>query len=264
MDLLPNGLNTALRLCYWHSDMKTLRSYLFLLWLYGVMIAVGIIFLPSLLMPRHVAFFGIRGWVRMTKWGMRVICGATTEIRGLDQMPDGPLLIAPKHQSMYDTLLPFLFVKDPCFVLKKELMYYPIFGLYAAKTGMIALDRSGATKALKQMNIRAKKAVAEGRSIILYPEGTRYAPGAETDYKPGIAFLYKELGIPCVPVALNTGLCWPARGVMRSPGEIVFDILPAIEPGLPRKAFMQTLESQMEAASAVLTEEGRRAQEALV
>lgn len=226
--------------------MTLLRSLFFVILLYGSLIVMGIIWLPALLMPRSATVTGIRIWARIARWGMKYICGASTEIRGLERLPEEPLILTPKHQSMIDTLLPFLFLKDPCFILKKELMYYPIFGMYAAKTRMIAIDRNGSTKALKEMTARAKEAIEDGRSLVIFPEGTRIPPGVHEPLKPGIALLYKELGLPCVPVALNTGYCWPAKGIPRHSGHMVMDILPEIEAGLNRKAFMKTLEERLE------------------
>lgn len=240
--------------------MNFLRSLLFVCLLYGSMVILGIIWLPSLLMPRRVAMFGIRVWARIARWGMRVICGASSEIRGLDNLPSEPVLLAPRHQSTFDVLLPFLFLKDPCFVLKKELLYYPVFGFYAMKTGMIAIDRSGSTRALKDMTAKAKAAVQNGRSIVIFPEGTRLPPDQHEALKPGIALIYKDLNLPCVPVALNTGFCWPARGIARHPGHMVMELQPAIDPGLNRKIFMKTLEDRLESGMTPLLEVGKRAQ----
>lgn len=239
--------------------MNKIRSLLFVALLYGSMVILGIIWLPSLLMPRSAAMSGIRAWVRVGRWGMKYICGASSEVRGLESMPQEPILLAPRHQSTFDTMLPFLFLKDPCFILKKELLYYPVFGLYAKKTGMIAIDRDGSTKTLKAMAAQAKAAIDEGRSLVIFPEGTRIAPGAAEALKPGIALVYKDIGVPCVPVALNTGYCWPAKGVDRYPGHMVMELLPAIEPGLPRKQFMATLEERLEAGMGPLLIEGQQA-----
>lgn len=236
--------------------MTLLRSLLFVILLYGSLVIMGIVWLPALLMPRSVTVMGIRIWARIARWGMKHICGASTEIRGLEKLPEEPLILTPKHQSMIDTLLPFLFLKDPCFILKKELMYYPIFGMYAAKTKMIAIDRNGSTKALKEMTAKAKDAIADGRSLVIFPEGTRIAPGVHEPLKPGIALLYKELGLPCVPVALNTGYCWPAKGILRHPGHMVMEILPQIDAGLNRKVFMKTLEERLENGTSPLLRGG--------
>ena len=244
--------------------MTTIRSWLFVLFLYGSLVVLGVLFLPTLLLPRSAAMFGIRIWARLAKWGMRVICGAETELRNTEELKSEPVLVACKHQSTMDTVLPFLYLKDPCVVLKKELLWYPFFGWYALKTGMIPIDRSGSMKALKEMTKRAKTVVAEGRSLVIFPEGTRYAPGTSGDYKTGIALLYKELDINCLPIALNTGLCWPPKGVPRYPGKMVVEFQPFIEPGLNRKAFMKELENRVETASMRLFEEGKAAQGAKI
>ncbi len=234
------------------EPMTALRSVLFVIWLYGSMVVLGLTFLPLLLLPRVFAMTGIKCWAYAAKWGMEFICGAKTDVKGLENIGDTPVLVASKHQSTLDTILPFIYLKDPCIVLKKELLWYPIFGFFAMRTGMIAIDRSGSMKALKEMTQKAKAARDEGRSILIFPEGTRNKPGAEPDYKPGIALLYKELGMPCLPVALSTGLCWPAKGVMRYPGTMTVEFLPHIEPGLSRKAFMSRLENTIETASNAL------------
>lgn len=244
--------------------MSFFRSFTFAALLYGSLVLLGIVWLPALFMPRSVTLTGIRIWARIARWGMRNIVGADSEIRGLGNMPPEPVIIASKHQSMIDTLLPFLFLKDPCFILKQELMYYPIFGLYAAKARMIAIDRAGSTKALKDMTRQAKAAMDEGRSLVIFPEGTRLRPDEKVDLKPGIAFLYKELNRPCVPVVLNTGYCWPAKGIQRYAGKMVMEILPAIEPGLNRKAFMRTLSDAFENGTAPLLTEGRKSRPDMV
>jgi 1-acyl-sn-glycerol-3-phosphate acyltransferase len=241
--------------------MSYLTSLLFVIYLYGSMVVIGILWLPALLLPRSITLFGIRTWARMARWGMRVFCGATTEVRGTENIPDHPVLLAGKHQSTLDTILPFIYLKDPCIILKKELMWYPFFGLYAAKAGMIPIDRSGSMKTLRKMAKRAKHAVSQGRTLIIFPEGTRHAPGTDPHYKTGIALIYRELGIECIPMALNTGLCWPPKGIQRHPGHMVFEFLPAIAPGLSSKAFMKELSHRLETASNVLLSEGQEAQQ---
>ena len=240
--------------------MTFLTSLLFVIWLYGSMVVLGILWLPALLLPRSATLLGIRTWARAARCGMKFFCGASTEIRGRENLPKGPAIIGSKHQSTMDVLMTFLYLDDPCFILKKELMYYPVFGLYAAKARMIAIDRAGSTKALKIMAARARDAFEDGRSLVIFPEGTRLQPGAEPDYKPGIALLYRELGVPCVPVALNTGYCWPAKGINRYRGHMVLEIQPAIEPGLDRKTFMSRLKTELEEATAPLLVEGQAAQ----
>ena len=237
-----------------------LRSILYVLWLYGSLAVIGIAFLPAMILPRKATRFGMTCWAAAARWGLRWICGVTTEVRGIENLPDGPCIVASKHQAMYDTIAPFLFLPDPAFILKRELMFYPIFGWYAWKSRMIPIDRGGALKTLKIMAKRAKEEATQNRQILIFPEGTRQAPGAKPDYKPGVVMLYREMDVPCVPIALNTGLCWPAKGIKRIPGKIVFEILPPIPSGLNRKEFMQRLQSDIETASERLLEEGLRAQ----
>ncbi len=241
--------------------MRLLRSILFLVWLYGLMAAFGILFAPSFLLPRRFAVWGIRLYSRTILIGLRLICGIRTEIRGVGNMPDGAALYAGKHHCMLDVFIPFLTTHDPAIILKKELALMPFLGWYALKTGMIVIDRAGTSKTLKQIVRAGEKAKAQGRAIVIFPEGTRRAPGAEPDYKAaGISALNKTLDLPTVPVATNAGLCWPARGLRRTPGLIVYEILPPLPPGLDRKAYMQALEAALETASDRLLEEGRAAQ----
>ena len=240
--------------------MNALRSWTFVLFLYGSMVMIGVLFLPTLLLPRQIPMIGIRLWARLARWGMKTICGAETEFRNQNELTEEPVLVACKHQSTMDTLMPFLYLKDPCIVLKKELLWYPFFGWYALRTGMIPIDRSGSMKALKTMTKQAKAVVASGRSLLIFPEGTRYEPGQKGEYKTGIALLYKELGVKCLPVSLNTGLCWPPKGVPRYPGKMVIEFQPLIETGLSRKAFMSEMETRIETAADRLLTEGRAAQ----
>ena len=134
-----------------------------------------------------------------------------------------------KHQSTYDTIAPFLFIRNPGYILKKELLKLPVFGIYASRVG-IPIDRAGGTKTMKLMLAAARKGAEAGQQIVIFPEGTRQLPDTPADIKPGVIFMYNELGIPCVPVALNTGLCWQGSGFLRKPGHVVFEVLPPIEP----------------------------------
>lgn len=232
-----------------------IRSIIYVFWLYSLILILGVIWLPTLLMSRKAAMSGIRTWAALARFGLRWICGVRTEFRGLEHLPDGACLVASKHQSMYDTIAPFLFLRDPAFILKRELMFYPIFGWYAWRTAMIPIDRGGAVKSLKAMMARARKETARGRQVLIFPEGTRQLPGAKPDYKSGVYAMYKEVGVPCAPVALITGHCWPRKGMKRTPGKIIFEVLPPIEPNLPRKVFMARLQEAIEPASDRLLEE---------
>lgn len=232
--------------------MTRLRSLVFMAWLYLSMATLAVVFSPTLLMPWQVSMGIIKLWARSVLFGLRWICGVRVEIHGTQYRPTGPALIAAKHQGMLDVIAPFTFLDAPCFVLKKELMYLPFFGWYAWKTKMIPIDRSDGARALKSMVVRAKERLAQGRQILIFPEGTRTAPGQPSDYKPGVAALYRDLESECVPMATNSGVHWPAHGIDRTPGTVVFELLPAIPAGLKRHDFMRQLKDQVETASTAL------------
>ncbi len=213
---------------------------------------LGVIFLPALFMPQWASVAGARSWAKATRFGLKFFCNIETEIRGLENMPEGAVLVASKHQSTYDILMPFVYAKNPAFVLKRELFFYPILGWYGWRADMIPIDRGGYVKTLKKMLSRAKQESQRGRQILIFPEGTRQKPGATPDYKTGVYAMYKELEQACVPVALNTGTIWPRGSFLRPAGKIVFDILPTIDAGLPRKEFMKQLENAIEPATNAL------------
>ena len=178
--------------------------------------------------------------------------GLRHEIRGVENLPAGAAIIALKHQSAWDTvILPVMF-RHPAIVIKHELAWLPIYGWYAVRAGGIPIDRGAGASALKRMLVRAKRAVAEGRPIAIFPEGTRTAVGARLPYHPGVAALYTQLGVPLVPVAVNSGVFWGRRSFLKFPGRIVLEILPAIAPGQPRREVMVELEARIEAATARL------------
>ncbi len=231
------------------------RSAAFAAWMFGSAIVLGLLCLPLLLGPPRAAMAPIRLWARGVFWALKVTIGARVEVRGRERLPDaggGGYLVASKHQSMLDTLVALTLTPWPCIVLKRELMFIPVFGWYAWKAGMIAIDRRGGTGDVRHMLSATRAALAAGRQVLVYPEGTRRAPGAEPAYKGGIGLLYKELAVPCALVATNGGRVWPAHGLLKHPGVAIFDILAPIPPGLPRKTFMAKLEADVEGAGAVL------------
>ena len=227
--------------------MIWIRSLAFNVVFYATMIFFLILCSPVLLMPRIYAIRALQVWGRTANWLMTTLCNIKVEVRGAENIPEGPLLVAGKHQSLWETLmLPTLF-NDPCMVEKKELFYIPIYGWpYTYKFRMIGVDRSAGSKALKDLIARGREEVAAGRQIIILPEGTRKAVGAKPDYKPGAAALYTALNVPCIPFGLNAGQFWPRRTFLRFPGTIVIEFGKAIPPGLPRKAFQQLMEAAIE------------------
>lgn len=232
--------------------MITLRSLVFVVWLYLSMAIFAVGLSPALLLPHRYAMWVIRSWSRFVIFGLRWIVGARVEFRGLEHRPTGASLIAAKHQGMLDVIVPFAMLDNPCLVMKKELAGLPFFGWFALKTGMIVVDREAHAKALKDMMRAARVRLAEDREIFIFPEGTRGAVGAAPDYKPGVAALYRDLDTPCTPMATNSGVYWPAHGFRRYPGVVVFEFLPAIPAGLKRAEFMAELESRIETASTAL------------
>ncbi len=194
-------------------------------------------------------------WAHIIRAAFGLICGVKIEVRGLEKLPKGAALIAAKHHGMFDVVAPFTYLDDPCFVLKKELMWLPVFGWFSAKTRMIPVDREAHAKALKKLVTDTRDRLQEARQIIIFPEGTRTAPGAAGDYKPGIAALYRDMGVECYPIATNSGVCWPAHGFMRRPGTVVFEVLDPIPAGLKRGQFMSELESRIETASLALLDQ---------
>jgi 1-acyl-sn-glycerol-3-phosphate acyltransferase len=229
-----------------------LRALAFTAWTYVLGTVMGVFGLPLLLGSRRTALGAIRLWARLVSWGLVRIVGARVEVRGLENLPPGPCLIAAKHQGMFDTVQPFAVLTDPAFVLKRELMRIPVYGWFAGKAGMIPIDREGGAKTLRAMVQSARGALDEGRQIVIFPEGTRKAPGDAPNYQPGVAGLYRELGAPCVPLATNSGRAWPAHGFIRYPSLVVFEFLPPIQAGLKRATFMAILEDRIEAATARL------------
>lgn len=182
-------------------------------------------------------------------WLLKVIVGIDYRVDGKENIPKGPFIIASKHQSAWETAAFNHIFPKTSFILKKELMYFVPLNFYMHHTQMIPLDRRGGKQALKDMIARAKNVMAIGRSLVIFPEGTRTIVGEKVSYKRGIYTLYKHLNKPVVPVALNSGLCWKRRGFRKYPGTIVVNILPPIQPGLPEDIFMKTLETSIETAS---------------
>lgn len=236
--------------------MIWVRSLLFAAVFYPLSTVAAIAMTPLLLAPRRWMIATIGAWAHTTLFFLRVLCGVKVEIRGREHMPTGPALIAAKHQGMFDTIAPFAFLPDPAYVLKKELLIIPFYGWYAIKSGMVTVDRAGHSAALKKLVRDTRARMAESRQVMIFPEGTRKAPGAEPDYKPGIAALYRDLGLPCTPMATNSGLHWPAHGFLRHPGTVVFEFLEPIPAGLKRGEFMKQLQGRIEAASNRLLAEG--------
>jgi 1-acyl-sn-glycerol-3-phosphate acyltransferase len=207
--------------------------------------------------PRIWAIRALQAWARSSLWWLKIICNIKIEVRGQENILAGPCLVAGKHQSAWETFAVLPLFDDPCMVLKRELTFIPLFGWFALKFKMIAVERSAGSAALRKLVARGKEEIARGRVIIIMPEGTRRGVDDPPDYKPGAAALYNALGVPCVPFGLNSGLFWPRRKFLRNPGTIVIEFLPAIPVGLLRKEFQQRLETAIENCSTRLIFEAR-------
>ena len=238
------------RTCRAVRPMITLRSVLFQVLFYTHLIGQLLINLPVFFLRSEEARWRtVKGWARNSLWLLRHVAGTHSVVEKADLVPHGPCIVAAKHQSFWDVIALLLAVDRPTFILKKELMGIPVFGWYAQNLGMIPVDRSRRAAVLPSLLAGARKAVAEGRQIVIYPEGTRSAPGTAPNYRPGIHYLYAELGLPVVPVALNSGLFWPRQAVRREPGTIRAEFLEPIPPGLEREPFIGELRDRIEARS---------------
>ncbi|MEX0853964.1 MAG: lysophospholipid acyltransferase family protein [Bauldia sp.] len=241
--------------------MVFVRSLLFNAAFYVVTIVLLVGPLPVyFILPQWFAMGVVRLWASVGIYLLRVIAGARLDVRGRDNLPpDGGFIVAAKHQSMFETFALVPLLKNPTFVMKRQIRWIPIFGQYTIKAGMIHVDRAGKASALRGLVERAREELAKGREIIIFPEGTRRPPGAPPAYRTGIALLYRALGVPVVPVALNSGRFWARRRFRRYPGTIVVEFLPPIAPGLQPRAFLDVLEATIETATAKLVAEADRA-----
>ena len=237
-----------------------IRSLIFNILFYPNFLFWAIIALPTLVLPRAALLRVASWWAKTNILLMRIVCGIKVEFRGTEKIPQGPLLVASKHQSMWETISLLHFFEAPFFVLKRELKRIPIFGLFLIKADMIAIDRKAGGRALIAMMKRATEEVRRGRQFVIFPEGTRTAPGAPPDYKRGVVQIYADCGVPCLPVALNSGLFWPRRTFMRYPGTLVVEFLDPLPPNLPRDEFFNRLRTEIEEASDRLVAAGRAEQ----
>lgn len=233
--------------------MLLLRSIVFNGVFYAWTIAWTALMPLAFLLPRKQAAFVQVYWSRGMARLLRVIVNIETDISGLEGVPEGAAIVACKHQSIWETTVFHGLFDQPAIVLKRELMWIPVFGWYIVKMGMIPVDRKRGTKALRLMLRKAEAAKSEGRKIIIFPEGTRVSADSNTAYHSGIYLMYSRLGLPVVPVALNAGDHWGQETVYRYPGTIRLVFLEPIEPGLPRNEFMARLQASIDAASTSLS-----------
>lgn len=238
--------------------MIWLRSLAFQVAFFAWTAGLGLLTLPVLLMPRPAVLGVARLWIDGTFGLLGGIVGLTYELRGGEHRAPGRAIYAVKHQSAWDTLVMMRLFRDPAIVMKGELAWMPFVGWYLVRLGMIAIDRRAGAGALRRMVRMARAKIADGQDVVVFPEGTRTAPGEQRPYRPGVAALYAALDLPVVPVALNSGLYWARRALTKRPGRIVVAMLPAIPPGLAREPFMSRLRERIETQTARLNDEARQ------
>jgi 1-acyl-sn-glycerol-3-phosphate acyltransferase len=236
--------------------MIIVRSILFNAMFYLNLVFLLIVEMVALLISKGAVIAVARFWAHSSLWMLRVICNIDVAWEGIEKIPPGAVIVGAKHQSFWETFALLTLFPDPTFIVKRELMWIPMFGWCLWRGGMIPVDRGAGKPAMTIMNARARAQLEDGRQIIIFTEGTRRPPGAEPKYKYGIAYVYAEGAAPCLPIALNSGLFWPRRRFIRYPGTIRVEILDPIPPGLDRETFFARLQHDIESATARLLAEG--------
>lgn len=236
--------------------MIAFRSHLFNVVFYLNLVLWLLFASVTFFLPRMAITRVAQAWGRSNLWLLKAIVGTRVEFLGLDRIPAGGLLMAAKHQSFLETFVLIGCVDDPAIILKRELQWIPVFGWLTIKARMIPVHRGG-PNALAAMNRQAAAEAAGGRQVIIFPEGTRRAPGAPPGYRSGVAHLYRSLEVPCLPVALNSGIFWPRRHYIRRPGTVTIEFLEPIPAGLERDEFMRRLQLAIETASDRLLAEAK-------
>src|ERR1700726_5309036 len=234
-----------------------LRSLIYNVLFYVLLVLWMLVAVPTFLLPRRIFMRVAKAWARSNIWLMSLICHIKGEYRGVEKIPKGPLIVASKHQSMWETFALLQFFDAPLFIYKRELGWIPFFGWYLMKSGMIGVDRDGGMRSLMEMARRAPKEIRGGRQLIIFPEGTRTPVDAPPVYMTGVGQIYASSGVPCIPVALNSGLFWPRRTFMRYPGTLVVEFLDPLPPGLTRHEFLARVTTVIEDATNRLVAAGQ-------
>ncbi|MBY6157951.1 lysophospholipid acyltransferase family protein [Pseudooceanicola nitratireducens] len=230
--------------------IQYIRSVIFIIQMYGAMAIMAVYYTPLAIFRRDAAYDAVRAYCRYVRWSARWLVGLRSEVRG--EIPTGEVIIASKHQSFFDIILIVSEVPRPKFIMKASLVYAPILGWFALRIGCVPVNRGKRAEAIRQMMRGVTAGDAPAGQLIIYPQGTRVAPGVDKPYKVGTAVIYEETGQTCVPAATNVGVFWPRQGLLRKPGLAVVEFLPPIPPGRDRNAFMEDLEREIETASDAL------------
>lgn len=229
------------------GPVQWVLSLVFVAQMYLAMPVLALFFTPLAALDRAWAYRGVRLFANWVRLSARLLVGLRSEVRG--EVPQGEVLVAAKHQSFFDIIILCSVLPRPKFIMKKELVWAPILGWYALRIGCVPVDRGRRGQAIAKMKADVARGTALPGQLVIYPQGTRVAPGRHLPYKVGTGLLYEQLGQPCVPAACNVGLFWPRKGIYRKPGLAVVEFLPPIAPGLPVAEFMAQVEAQVEGAS---------------
>ncbi|WP_170605983.1 lysophospholipid acyltransferase family protein [Ruegeria arenilitoris] len=233
--------------------VQWVRSLIFMITIYAWMLILGLFFAPYALFAKRGALMACKTYARTTLWLARWMVGIRSEVRGV--VPTGEVVVGAKHQSFLDIIVIFDAVPHGKFIMKRELLWTPIIGLYARRLGCIPVNRGKKGAAVAKMVKDVAKEFNEPGQLVIYPQGTRVAPGVHKPYKVGTAILYEGLGFTCIPVATNAGVFWPRTGILRKPGLAIVDFLDPIEPGVARNEFLGRLEEVIEMRSDALMRE---------
>jgi 1-acyl-sn-glycerol-3-phosphate acyltransferase len=234
--------------------LQYLRSLIFVAQIYVMLPVIGLLFLLPAMVSRQAARQACKTYSRWVFWTARWMVGLRCEVRGTP--PAGEVIVAAKHQSFLDIMMIFTALPKAKFIMKREILWTPVIGIYAARLGCVAVNRGKRGAAIEKMLSDVEKGAAEAGQLIIYPQGTRVPPGRKMPYKIGTALIYEQSGQPCVPVATNVGVFWPKSGIWRKPGVAVVEFLPEIAPGLDKDSFLERLETEVERASNALMREG--------
>ncbi|PQA87954.1 lysophospholipid acyltransferase family protein [Hyphococcus luteus] len=234
--------------------LRQIRSAAFAVYLPVIVVLMGIGCMPVMLFGENAARATVKTWSRLALFGLKWIAGVSCRIEGAENIPQEGALIAANHQSMWETIALYALAPKPVMILKKELTRIPVYGWWARAAGNVTIDRKGGAKALRAMARAAKAHTDAGCQVVIFPEGTRSAPGARQRYQPGVAGIYTTAEAPCVPAAHDSGRFWRHPGGEKIPGVITLRFLPAIPPGLDRKTFLRELQSRIESARPDLVE----------
>ena len=227
--------------------LQWLLSLIFVVQMYLMMAVVGLVYLPYAIFSKHGAVAATKAYARYVRWSARVIVGLKSELRG--EIPQGQVVIAAKHQSFFDIIILYSELPRARFIMKKELVYTPFLGWYALRVGCVPVDRGKRGAAITKLKADVAAGATEPGQLVIYPQGTRVAPGAHLPYKVGVGLIYDQLDCPCIPAAANVGVFWPKRGILRHRGTAVVELLPAIPPGLSVPQVMRRIEAEVEAGS---------------